>query len=47
MMEYILGKLKKLEVLKVSKNSLMELTPAICSCSELTDIVLCDNQLKV
>lgn len=39
--------MKKLEVLKVSKNNLMELTPAICSCCELTDLVLCDNQLKV
>ena len=41
------GQLKKLEILKSSKNRLIELTPAICSCSLLTDLILCENQLHV
>lgn len=44
---FVSGQLKKLEILKLSKNSLTELTPAICSCVALTDLILCENNLSV
>jgi hypothetical protein len=34
-------------VLKASKNCLTELTPSICSCTLLTDLIICENQLNV
>lgn len=39
--------MKRLEVLKVSKNRLVSLTPSICSCSLLSDLILNENQLQV
>lgn len=44
---YFLGQLKKLEILKVAKNLLTDLTPAICSCVALTDLVLSENKISV
>ncbi|KAL3122265.1 hypothetical protein niasHT_000096 [Heterodera trifolii] len=41
------GQLKRLEVLKASKNNLTVLNPSICSCSLHTDLILCDNQLQL
>lgn len=42
-----LGKLRKLSILKVDQNKLIQLTDSIGDCESLTELVLTENQLQV
>jgi len=41
------GKLRKLSILKVDQNKLIQLTDSIGDCESLTELVLTENQLQV
>lgn len=41
------GRLKKLAILKADRNAITQLTPAIGSCSSLTDVYFTENLLAV
>jgi protein scribble len=42
-----IGRLKKLQILKVDRNRITQLTPAIGSCTMLQELMLTENQLTV
>lgn len=41
------GKLRRLSILKVDQNKLIQLTDSIGDCESLTELVLTENQLQV
>lgn len=41
------GKLRRLSILKVDQNKLIQLTDSIGECESLTELVLTENQLQV